>query len=283
MALTLTLPAAVPGVPYGFTRTLKGSGVKLKKIVGPDWLKVDLLGQTLLGNGTPPAAGRYSLVVQVEDTCGDCVEIVATIGSDDAAAECEPPYLVDSCDKEVECPCEACLLPDGKVGSPYNGTLLFAGNGLTIKPVMVSIPGLTVVSDSSNGVLLLTGTPTVAGSYPVLVYGRNSSGEAVFNCAVTISSAGPGTGQVDPPLPTPCAVSAGGSNPNGVTRTVRCPNCEGTGELYITARQDGDRYVVVTDDASAGTTKSEHFTDCTAAMAYYNDTTGLCNAAYPTC
>lgn len=116
-------------------------------------------------SGTPTAPkGSYKVVVTVTDEVGSLTKNITI--------KVEGELAIDGCTSDVSKPC---ALPAGVVGEGYSYTLSFSIGDPSV-PVTWSIvgslpPGLTL--DTATGIL--SGTPTLAGSYTFILTATRGS------------------------------------------------------------------------------------------------------------
>jgi Putative Ig domain len=133
-------------------------------------------GVTILGK--PTRAGSYTLTVTFHDT------------------EKTPQTLTQTYPINVSLQDWAVIGPPltwGEVGTPYPATAFHVSNGVTVTWSASGLPpGLSI--DPATGIL--SGTPTVTGSYSIVV----TATETTTGAAKTF---GPASISIDPPAPVP--------------------------------------------------------------------------------
>jgi hypothetical protein len=148
---TAALPPATAGQSYSTTLQASG-GVAPYRWTATQALPAGLtLAPSGVLSGSPTAAGAFSIPVQVSDAAG--ITATATLSLNVAA----PPLTITT----------TAPLFNGVVGNPYSQTFSAAGGTppYTWSFVSGSVPGLSL--DTASGVL--RGTPTTAGTYPLVV------------------------------------------------------------------------------------------------------------------
>ncbi|MGC2635841.1 MAG: putative Ig domain-containing protein [Acidobacteriaceae bacterium] len=262
---TASLPGGYQGTPYASTTlTAKGgSGM------GYAWTWAAASGSSLPAGlslsgtgtitGTPTAAGTYSVVVTVKDSANNSAQATFSITVEGTIA------------------ITTTTLPTGYANSAYPSTTLSAtggSGGFTWTWAAASgssiPPGLSL---STAGVV--TGTPTTAGTYSVVVTANDSAGHTqtatltvTVDAGVSISTTSLPAGYVGSaytqtslaasggagsPYTWTWAAAAGSSLPGGL-------NFSGAGVLTGTPTTSGSYSVVITAKDSAGNTGSKTFT-----------------------
>jgi Putative Ig domain len=233
--------------------------------------------------GTPATGGTYSVVVTAKDTGGNTGSATASIVIDATLA------------------ITTASLPTGYVGSVYPQTSLVAAGGAgspytwTWAPATgSSLPaGLSL---SSAGVM--TGTPTTAGTYSVVVTVKDSASHTAtatltitVNAALSVTTASLPTGYAGSVYPsTTLAATGGAGSPYAWTWAAAAGsslpaglNLSGAGVITGTPTTAGSYSVVITAKDSAGNTASATFTITIGGAVSITTTSlpnGIVGAAY---
>ena len=238
---TASLPNGVVGVAYT-TTTLAATGSTPITWSVSGTLPPGLSLSNDVISGTPTAAGTYSFTVTATNNYGSDNKIyTVTIGL-------APSITTPS-------------LPDGTVGVAYSATLAATGSTPITWSMTPSIPGLTL--NTSTGVL--SGKPTVAGTYNVTVTASNIYGSDSTTYTVTVSlgakiatnslpngsEGSPYTATITTTGTLPITLNVTSALPSGLTFT---DNSNGTGTLSGTpgAGTAGTHSVTVTASNSYG-------------------------------
>jgi hypothetical protein len=158
-ALTITniLPGGVVGVPYSAAITAAdGTPPYTCSITGTLPAGLSLTGCTV--SGTPTAAGSSPIVVKVTDSGSP-----AQNASQNETIVITPAALVITG-----------ILPNGTVGAPYSATIAASGG---TAPYSCSITGTLPAGLTLTG-CTVSGTPTTAGSSPIVVKVTDSGSPA---------------------------------------------------------------------------------------------------------
>jgi hypothetical protein len=122
-------------------------------------------------SGTPTSPGSYNVVVTVTDSGSPAAQMSANYT---IAIALPPPPAINA----------VTLLPIGTLGSPYVGFTFTtsAGTGALTWSEAGALPqGMTLSMEGA-----LSGTPTVAGSFPITVMARDSFGQSSTPVPVTL-------------------------------------------------------------------------------------------------
>ncbi|MFC4531525.1 DUF7507 domain-containing protein [Sphaerisporangium dianthi] len=167
-------PSGQVGIAYSVPLTMTGGTAPIAWSVSAGSLPpgVTLNPSTGLLSGTPTAAGSYSFTVRIVDAAGQSDTRAATVVIVASPTLTFPPP------------------PAGQVGVPYSDQLTVSGG---TAPYAWSVsagslpPGVTL--NPSTG--LLSGTPTVVGSYPFTVRVTDARGQSDTRSATIVVTAGP--------------------------------------------------------------------------------------------
>src|SRR5208283_2619903 len=151
---TLTGSGGVGG-PYTFTATGLPTGLTIST------------GGVI--SGTPTVNGTFPYVVTIKDSAGNAGTLNCSVTVNGAPAAACASITAVQCSAITQ----ATLTGSGGVGGPYTFTATGLPTGLTI---------------STGGVI--SGTPTVNGTFPYVVTIKDSAGNAgTLNCSVTVNGA----------------------------------------------------------------------------------------------
>jgi hypothetical protein len=227
---------AQDGVYYWGTVTVSGgAGPYAWSVTGlPAGLTANGAGATLTISGDPQAAGTFTPQISVSDSSSPQLtgNTSFALTVDGAAVS---PLVISG------------YLPDAAVGQAYSATVIGTGGDGSYNWSVTGLPdGLTATA--SGGTLMVSGTPTDGGSFPVTV--TVSDGEspaqtaaAVLTLVVDDPSSSPTSGDSPSPSPSlstddggsPDAIAGGSDGANGLSITITALP-EGTvGDGYIAA------------------------------------------------
>ena len=166
---TATLPGGTVGTPYSQTLAASGGTAPLTWSVSTGALPTGLtLSATGSLTGTPTAAGTFTFTIQVADA---------------TRATATKSFTITVTALTIT----TATLPNGTVGTAYTATTLAAAGGAP--PYSWSASGLpSGLSMSSAGVI--SGTPAVAGSFPVTLKVTDSAqATATQTFTITVTAA----------------------------------------------------------------------------------------------
>ena len=156
-----------------FTQTLAATGnspITWSVITGPLPVGLTLNGSTGTISGTPSASGAYNFTVEATNAFGtDTQSFTGTVSATGSA-----PVITTT------------TLNSMTVGSAFSQTPAATGSSpITWGITSGSIPGIGI--NSSSG--LLSGTPTTAGSYTIVVEATNAFGSDTQSYSITVAAA----------------------------------------------------------------------------------------------
>lgn len=150
-----SIPTPLPGVPYSVNFVASGGVAPYQFLVSTGMLPPGLsLSPSGALTGTPTAAGAYSFTITASDFLGRELDVVGAGTISGGLVVTPPPGLV--------------------VDVPYSGQIQVAGGTSPYGFVITSgglPPGMSL---SASG--LLTGTPTAAGTYTLVVQVTDANG-----------------------------------------------------------------------------------------------------------
>ena len=185
LSVSATLPAATVGVAYsGTVAATNGTAPYTVTVSG---LPAGLSSNNGVISGTPAAAGSYAINATVTDSVGDS-------GSTSGVLTVKPAPVKLAV---------ASAFPGATVGQAYSGSVAVAnGTG----PYTIAVSGLPSGLSNNNGVI--SGTPSTAGTYALIVSVSDSAGNTGSSTASLVVAAAPVT---TPPATTPSCTAPAGS------------------------------------------------------------------------
>jgi len=172
---TTSLPNGTANQSYTASVAAIGGTQPYKFTIGglPPGLTGDTTGAI---SGTPTNGGNFNVTVQVTDNAG---------GSDSATLTLSVSGLTISA-----------MLPDGKQGANYSGSVSVSGGAAPYKLGITGLPpGLTATVSAASATI--SGQPTMAGSFTVTVQAtdsKNASASGPFRINITATSLTLGSG-----------------------------------------------------------------------------------------
>jgi outer membrane protein OmpA-like peptidoglycan-associated protein len=165
---TIALSATV-GTAYSDSVAASGTGVTYSISAGTLPAGLSLNSSTGEITGTPTAAGEFTFTIKAENTDGsDLVEFTIVVSS-----VSNPPVFTDDT-----------IALSATVGTAYSDSVAASGTGVTYSVDEGLLPyGLTL--DSSTGAI--TGTPTAAGEYTVVIRAQNDAGSDYVEFTIVVS------------------------------------------------------------------------------------------------
>ncbi|GEM_PF-3468387 len=161
--LTASGTAAVP-----FSYPIQGSGYPLPtfEVTGnPGWLTLNASNWTL--SGTPPASGQFPVNIKAKNSVGEDTKVLNISISDSLYK----PSITSP------------LAATGKVGTAFTYPIQAKGNPAPTFTTGTLPAGLSLLSGG-----VISGSPTVTGSYTIPLTATNSQGSDSKNLALTIAS-----------------------------------------------------------------------------------------------
>lgn len=167
----------IPLMPSG------GTGSYQYAYSGPGWLslKPGLTSPGMVLEGTPPSTGSFPISVTVSDAGG-------------------PSSATFNCVVKVDSPLTmsgACPAPQAVPGTPYSVPVTVSGGSgqyefFLTGPSWLSLSAKTGTATGGSFQLMLTGTPTTSGTFPISVQVRDVVGNAYIysNCNIKVAPAG---------------------------------------------------------------------------------------------
>lgn len=223
VVITITTPGScVPGVPVitssptasvtvgnAFSYTITGSNSPTTFVATglPSWLS--FASTTGVISGTPTTTGTYTINISISNNCGSASgTLVITVsnstgGGGGGGGGCAVPAITSS------------LSASAMIGSAFSYTIT-ANNSPTSYNATGLPSGLTI--STSTGVI--SGTPTLSGSYTIVISATNICGTVTANLVLNINSPGGG----------------GGGGGGGISPTVSLYS-NGGGSSYVSLSQ----------------------------------------------
>ena len=232
LCLAVDLPyTACVNHPYaGGSVTASGTAAQVTFSLGgdvPDGITLtQTSGSTAAIGGTPTQGGFYSLAITGTAMASDGKEMIQSINSTINVLEILPSPL-----------------PTGTVNSAYSAQLTFEGG---MAPFTFSGSGSLPPGLSMTASGLITGTPTIKGTYPLTLIGTDAQGETCSAAAaITIAPAGPNWGAL--------AWACNAYCPDNY-RAAQYGSWNGSGNNFsFSARGDGSNYVTAGSTIAHGT------------------------------
>lgn len=203
-------PTASVTVGNAFSYTITGSNSPTTFVATglPSWLS--FASTTGVISGTPTTTGTYTINISISNNCGSASgTLVITVsnstggGGGGGGGGCAVPAITSS------------LSASAMIGSAFSYTIT-ANNSPTSYNATGLPSGLTV--STSTGVI--SGTPTLSGSYTVVISATNICGTVTANLVLNINSPGGG----------------GGGGGGGISPTVSLYS-NGGGSSYVSLSQ----------------------------------------------
>lgn len=223
VVITITTPGScVPGVPVitssptasvtvgnAFSYTITGSNSPTTFVATglPSWLS--FASTTGVISGTPTTTGTYIINISISNNCGSAsgtlvITVSNSTGGGGGGGGCAVPAITSS------------LSASAMIGSAFSYTIT-ANNSPTSYNATGLPSGLTI--STSTGVI--SGTPTLSGSYTIVISATNICGTVTANLVLNINSPGGG---------------GGGGGGGGISPTVSLYS-NGGGSSYVSLSQ----------------------------------------------
>jgi drug/metabolite transporter superfamily protein YnfA len=278
---TSSLPSGAINVAY-LSTTLQAAGGKTPYSWGATGLPVGLSISSTTGllSGAPTQSGTFNVVVTVKDSSSPVL----------TASQTYPLTIVGGLTIATT------SLPNGTINVAYPATSLQASGG--IAPYSWAATGLPTGLSLNATTAVLSGTPTQAGTFSVVVTVKDSSSPVAtmsqtysltIAAGFTITTTSLPNGTVNAAYPSTTLLASGGKTPYTWTATGLPTGLSlnaTTGVLSGTSTQSGTFSVVVTvkDSSSPVLTASQTYSLAIAAALTITTTSlpsGTTNAVYP--
>jgi hypothetical protein len=168
--------------PFSYTITATTTGVSATttryNLTGSLPAGLSFSSTTGVISGTPTVFGNFTVSIQALNDCGNDTETLTLTINNTGGPGCPTPVITSSLSENVF------------VGNPFNYTVGISGTASTT----VSVSGLPAGLSYSSSTRTISGTPTTAGTYTIVITATNSCGTTVNNLMLVVNSPSGGGG-----------------------------------------------------------------------------------------